>query len=161
MSTLGKEKHTAVMPLWQLRRIRFIDSAHPDKVSKTSAPAVGARCSRRFGGGRPGNLLHVPVFLFPKGLRSFVAQGAESFLGLLPGPGEKDGLPESIRYWKHRVESTEKMSEGFCGKELTKIPDCPQSCFDCPQSCFSRYQVSARPMLRVQVTARAWRTVHD
>jgi hypothetical protein len=33
MSTLGKEKHTAVMLFWQLRRIRFIDCAHPDNAT--------------------------------------------------------------------------------------------------------------------------------
>ncbi len=41
----------------------------------------------------------------PKGLRSFDRQDAEFFLALLPGPRDREGLPESIRFWKARVES--------------------------------------------------------
>jgi len=41
----------------------------------------------------------------PKGLRSFDRQDAEFFLALLPGPRDRAGLPESIRFWKARVES--------------------------------------------------------
>ena len=44
------------------------------------------------------------VAVVPKGLRSFDAKDADFFLDLLPGPRDKDGLPESIRFWKHRVE---------------------------------------------------------
>jgi formylglycine-generating enzyme required for sulfatase activity len=44
------------------------------------------------------------VAIVPKGLRSFDAKDAEFFLDLLPGPRDKDGLPESIRFWKHRIE---------------------------------------------------------
>jgi Novel STAND NTPase 1/Sulfatase-modifying factor enzyme 1/TIR domain len=40
-----------------------------------------------------------------KGLRSFDANDSDFFLQLLPGPRDKDGLPESIRFWKHRIES--------------------------------------------------------
>src|SRR5262249_30069114 len=29
------------------------------------------------------------------------------FLELLPGPRDRDGLPESIRFWKTRIETTE------------------------------------------------------
>src|SRR5262249_14978479 len=29
------------------------------------------------------------------------------FLELLPGPRDRDGLPESIRYWKTRIEETD------------------------------------------------------
>jgi formylglycine-generating enzyme required for sulfatase activity len=45
---------------------------------------------------------HAPVV--PKGLRSFDAHDSDFFLQLLPGPRDKDGLPESIRFWKHRIE---------------------------------------------------------
>ena len=40
----------------------------------------------------------------PKGLRSFEATDAEFFLQLLPGPRDRHGLPESIRFWKARIE---------------------------------------------------------
>ena len=43
----------------------------------------------------------------PKGLRSFDAQDADFFLELLPGPRDRDGLPDSIRFWKNRIEQTD------------------------------------------------------
>jgi serine/threonine protein kinase len=45
-----------------------------------------------------------PLRIVPKGLRSFDAADADFFLELLPGPRDRDGLPESIRFWKTRVE---------------------------------------------------------
>jgi len=44
----------------------------------------------------------------PKGLRSFDAGDADFFLDLLPGPRDRDGLPESIRFWKHRLENVDE-----------------------------------------------------
>jgi eukaryotic-like serine/threonine-protein kinase len=45
-----------------------------------------------------------PVKIIPKGLRSFDAQDADFFLELLPGPRDRDGLPDGIRFWKARIE---------------------------------------------------------
>ncbi len=50
---------------------------------------------------------HREVTIVPKGLRSFDADDAEFFLDLLPGPRGRDGLPESIRFWKKRIEETD------------------------------------------------------
>jgi serine/threonine protein kinase/formylglycine-generating enzyme required for sulfatase activity len=47
------------------------------------------------------------VTIVPKGLRSFDAHDADFFLGLLPGPRDRDGLPETIRFWKARLEETD------------------------------------------------------
>jgi hypothetical protein len=49
-----------------------------------------------------------PLAVVPKGLRSFDANDADFFLNLLPGPRDRDGLPESIRFWKHRVEERDE-----------------------------------------------------
>ncbi len=48
-----------------------------------------------------------PIKIVPKGLRSFDAQDADFFLDLLPGPRDRDGLPESIRFWKNRIEESD------------------------------------------------------
>ena len=48
-----------------------------------------------------------PVKIVPKGLRSFDAHDADFFLELLPGPRDRDGLPDSIRFWKTRIEETD------------------------------------------------------
>jgi serine/threonine protein kinase/formylglycine-generating enzyme required for sulfatase activity len=45
-----------------------------------------------------------PVTIVPKGLRAFDAADADFFLELLPGPRDRDGLPDSIRFWKTRIE---------------------------------------------------------
>jgi serine/threonine protein kinase/formylglycine-generating enzyme required for sulfatase activity len=44
------------------------------------------------------------VQVAPKGLRSFDAGDAGFFLELLPGQRNRDGLPESIGFWKQRIE---------------------------------------------------------
>src|SRR5262245_17510273 len=43
--------------------------------------------------------------VLPKGLRSFDAADADFFLELLPGPRDRDGLPEAVRFWKARLEA--------------------------------------------------------
>lgn len=45
--------------------------------------------------------------IVPKGLRSFDAEDADFFLDLLPGPRNREGLPESISFWKTRIEETD------------------------------------------------------
>jgi serine/threonine protein kinase/formylglycine-generating enzyme required for sulfatase activity len=47
------------------------------------------------------------IKVVPKGLRSFDAHDADFFLELLPGPRDRDGLPDSIRFWKTRIEETD------------------------------------------------------
>src|SRR5262249_51261721 len=48
-----------------------------------------------------------PLKIVPKGLRSFDEHDADFFLELLPGPRDRDGLPESIRFWKRKIEQTD------------------------------------------------------
>jgi serine/threonine protein kinase len=49
----------------------------------------------------------LPLQVVPKGLRSFDAHDADFFLELLPGPRDREGLPDSIRFWKTRIEETD------------------------------------------------------
>src|SRR5262249_17268531 len=51
--------------------------------------------------------------IVPKGLRPFDAHDSDFFLALLPGPLDREGLPESIRFWKNRIEA-KKAEETFC-----------------------------------------------
>ena len=48
-----------------------------------------------------------PVRIVPKGLRSFDEHDADFFLELLPGPRDRHGLPESLRFWKSRIEMSD------------------------------------------------------
>lgn len=63
--------------------------------------------------------------IVPKGLRAFDESDSEFFLSLLPGPFDRDGLPQSLRFWKVRLEevnSTNPLRVGVvygpsgCGK---------------------------------------------
>jgi serine/threonine protein kinase/formylglycine-generating enzyme required for sulfatase activity len=48
-----------------------------------------------------------PIQIVPKGLRSFDEHDADFFLELLPGPRDREGLPDSIRFWKTHVEEAD------------------------------------------------------
>jgi formylglycine-generating enzyme required for sulfatase activity len=43
----------------------------------------------------------------PKGLRAYDAADAEFFLELVPGPRDRQGLPDCLRFWKRRIEETD------------------------------------------------------
>ena len=45
--------------------------------------------------------------IVPKGLRSFDSSDSDFFLELLPGARDRDGLPETLRFWKSRIEETD------------------------------------------------------
>ncbi len=45
-----------------------------------------------------------PLRIVPKGLRSFDRHDADFFLELLPGPRDRNGLPDTIGFWKTRIE---------------------------------------------------------
>ncbi|QEH34654.1 Serine/threonine-protein kinase PknB [Aquisphaera giovannonii] len=47
----------------------------------------------------------LPVNIVPRGLRSFESRDSDFFLALLPGPRDREGLPESLRFWKTWVEA--------------------------------------------------------
>src|SRR5206468_2626145 len=49
---------------------------------------------RREGAGADRPPAPLPAPVIPKGLRAFDASDADFFLGLLPGPRDRDGLPE-------------------------------------------------------------------
>ena len=48
-----------------------------------------------------------PVKVVPKGLRSYDKDDADSSSNCFPDPGRSDRLPESIRFWKDRIEEPE------------------------------------------------------
>jgi formylglycine-generating enzyme required for sulfatase activity/cellulose biosynthesis protein BcsQ len=47
------------------------------------------------------------IRVVPKGLRAFDLSDADFFLELLPGPRDSEGVPEILRFWKTRIESTD------------------------------------------------------
>jgi eukaryotic-like serine/threonine-protein kinase len=103
-----------------------LDSGIPEELERICLKALSKRASSRYltAGGMADDLRHfiasaaspIPdleatpadqpgVKIVPQGLRSFGAEDSDFFLELLPGPRDRDGLPESIRFWKTRIES--------------------------------------------------------
>ena len=76
---------------------------HASQVASTSVSAMAASRSS-MGTGSSDNQ---PIKIVPKGLRSFDAHDADFFLELLPGPRDREGLPDSLRFWKTRIEETD------------------------------------------------------
>ncbi len=88
-------------------------------TSRTDSPATSGRSETQrisTSGLISPNLLHardtVPIShtsgsttlnIVPKGLRSFDDADADFFLELLPGPRDREGLPETIGFWKTRI----------------------------------------------------------
>ncbi|MFN5273997.1 MAG: protein kinase domain-containing protein [Planctomycetota bacterium] len=58
----------------------------------------------------------------PKGLRSFDESDSDFFPELLPGPFDRTGTPEGLRFWKSRIEAQQTFRVGLvygpsgCGK---------------------------------------------
>ena len=69
--------------------LHLVSGMHPSEETTSSGKS---RASRKALG------------IVPRGLRSFGSEDAHFFLGLLPGPYDRDGTPESILFWKRRIE---------------------------------------------------------
>jgi serine/threonine protein kinase/formylglycine-generating enzyme required for sulfatase activity len=104
---------------------RQIDDTLPRELDRICLKALAKRASDRYStaldlaedlrhwqrGQEPGLPAaageHRRVPVMPRGLRSFDVQDAPFFLELLPGPRDRDGRPDSIRFWKTRIEETD------------------------------------------------------
>jgi serine/threonine protein kinase/formylglycine-generating enzyme required for sulfatase activity len=71
-------------------------AASPDRFSDAGSTDTALRSS-------PHSAAEA-VRIIPKGLRSFDEQDADFFLELLPGPRDRNRLPECVRFWKSRIE---------------------------------------------------------
>ncbi|MFM7163586.1 MAG: hypothetical protein ACKO3P_24810, partial [Planctomycetaceae bacterium] len=76
----------------------------PADRSPSDGPAGGGGAVGLGSDSGRGSGASASVGIVPKGLRSFDAEDAGFFLRLLPGARDRDGLPESIRFWKQRIE---------------------------------------------------------
>ncbi|MCA9170052.1 MAG: protein kinase, partial [Planctomycetales bacterium] len=58
------------------------------------------------------NAGHESPRVVPQGIRSYDQADASFFLSMIPGPRGADGLPQSVRSWKARIE-TDRSGEAF------------------------------------------------
>jgi serine/threonine protein kinase/formylglycine-generating enzyme required for sulfatase activity len=87
----------------------FLSSAQGEALSKSlvaqdGAPETGVRGKATM---KSPSSVSFQIKIVPKGLRSYGPRDADFFLQLLPGPRDRDGLPDSIRFWKTFIESTD------------------------------------------------------
>jgi len=89
----------------------YIEVEQPDALGQSSAERQESvpTAARLAGHPHPGGL-DTKIAIVPKGLRSFDEHDSDFFLQLVPGPRDKDCHPESIRFWKHRIESRDDPS---------------------------------------------------
>ena len=77
----------------------------------SSTPSSSTPSSSTLSSGTPSsgtlNSDSQPIRIVPKGLRSFDEHDADFFLELLPGARDREGLPDSLRFWKTRIEQTD------------------------------------------------------
>jgi hypothetical protein len=101
---------------------RRLDDAIPRELERICLKALSKRASDRYDTALAlgDDLRHFEEILLgkaapparrtaiiPRGLRSFGAADADFFLELLPGPRDRNGLPESVRFWKARLEAND------------------------------------------------------
>jgi serine/threonine protein kinase len=126
LSKRASERYTTAKDLAEELRYLLRDSLAEEKSTDTGQDRNAADVGTSLPSPIPALTDSQPVKIVPKGLRSFDAGDADFFLELLPGPRDRDGLPESIRFWKTRIESTEAespFSVGFDERQLY-IPPC-------------------------------------
>ena len=86
----------------------FLDSGNATETSPAARPGLSGQSNNS----SSGHLVsEANIQIVPKGLRSFDRDDAGFFLELLPGLRCRDGLPESVRFWQKRIQSSE--SEAF------------------------------------------------
>ena len=93
----------------------YIDKAD-ESISRSSTggstgPEPLSNASSGFASTAAGKHTTIPIVeqpkVIPRGLRSFEENDAEFFRQLLPGPYDRNGLPDSIRFWKSRLEESD------------------------------------------------------
>ncbi|WP_165222265.1 protein kinase domain-containing protein [Aquisphaera insulae] len=91
----------------ELERICMKCLSRPMTDRYLTAADLASELRRWLTGARPDEECGERPPAIPRGMRSFTGEDAGSFLSLLPGPRGSDGLPESIRFWKLRIEGGE------------------------------------------------------
>lgn len=96
-----------------------LDANIPAELERICLKALEKRAANRYPNAKAlaEDLLHwneVPVLsssshkVRPRGLRSFGSDDSDFYLGLVPGPRNRQGLPQSIQFWKTRIEEKDR-----------------------------------------------------
>jgi serine/threonine protein kinase/formylglycine-generating enzyme required for sulfatase activity len=102
----ASERYTAAKDMADDLRHFLTEASAEDRSTITGRPRSEAETATPLPSPVPTPSDSRALKVVPKGLRSFDATDADFFLELLPGPRDRDGLPDSIRFWKTRIETT-------------------------------------------------------
>lgn len=105
----------------EARPLRQLNDAIPKELERICLKTLSKRASDRYAcaadlaeelrnWSNPAFADHAelaPLRIVPRGLRSFDESDSDFFLELLPGPRDRDGLPEALRFWKTHIEETD------------------------------------------------------
>jgi serine/threonine protein kinase len=92
-------------------------ATHPDSgiatMAGSSAPALSDELEVLDLQGEPRHQGAEEVRVVPRGLQSYTDRDADFFLHLVPGPRDRDGLPESIRFWRNWVRDNDPINNSI------------------------------------------------
>jgi serine/threonine protein kinase/formylglycine-generating enzyme required for sulfatase activity len=103
----ASERYTTARDLADDLRHFLAEASAEEKSTGTGRGQVEADAGTPLPSPAPTPSDQQAIKIVPKGLRSFDAGDADFFLELLPGARDREGLPESIRFWKTRIEATD------------------------------------------------------
>ncbi len=92
---------------WQAAMRETVVGVPPPAATGTAAGNAPQAAAPRTGATGPHSSKPRVV---PRGLRAFDQGDADFFLTLVPGPRDRHGLPESLRFWKQRIETDDPQS---------------------------------------------------
>lgn len=92
---------------WQAAVSETVVGVPPAAGTQTAAGNAPQAAAPRTGAAGPHSSKPRVV---PRGLRAFDQGDADFFLTLVPGPRDRHGLPESLRFWKQRIETDDPQS---------------------------------------------------
>ena len=102
--TTGKDMADDLRHFLTQQPTPFAKGISSSSITPTNQPASALRAANASITPTPPTPDSLPIKIVPKGLRSFDEHDADFFLELLPGVRDRNGLPESIRFWKTRIE---------------------------------------------------------
>ena len=79
------------------------DSTAVRPLESETSPGTGTT-NPGLGESQNAQSLDQQLHIVPKGLRSFDEHDADFFMNLLPGPRDREGLPDVVRFWKTQIE---------------------------------------------------------
>lgn len=107
LSKRTSDRYTTARDMADDLRYFLADASDQEKSVVTGRPRREAEIGTPLLSPPPTPSPEQGVKIVPKGLRSFDAADADFFLELLPGPRDRYGLPDSVRFWKTRIEETD------------------------------------------------------